>query len=143
MKHLLILSSFIILLAGCTNSTFEADKLAIQQAMESQATCWSRGDLDGYMNGYWKSDSLRFMGKKGITKGWKTTLDGYKKSYPDKAAMGKLVFDIVSYERLNPNQMFVTGRWTLLREKDTLGGYYSLIWQKIDGEWKVVFDHTS
>lgn len=143
MKHTLYIFAIAILLIGCTKTTFEADKLAIQQAMDNQEQCWSRGDLDGFMSGYWKSDSLRFMGKRGITKGWQTTLDNYKKSYPDKATMGKLRFDIVSFEPLDANGMFVVGKWTLLREKDTLGGYYSLIWRKIDGEWKVVFDHTS
>lgn len=143
MKQPLYLFAIAILLVGCTKTTFEADKLAIQQAMDNQEQCWSRGDLDGFMSGYWKSDSLRFMGKRGITKGWQTTLDNYKKSYPDKATMGKLQFDIVSFEPLDANGMFVVGKWTLLREKDTLGGYYSLIWRKIDGEWKVVFDHTS
>ncbi|SDC07007.1 YybH family protein [Williamwhitmania taraxaci] len=143
MKQVILLSTAMLLLFGCTKSTFEADKLAIQQAMDNQEQCWSSGDIDGFMSGYWKSDSLRFMGKRGITKGWQTTLDNYKKSYPDKAAMGKLVFEVVSYEPLNPTQMFVTGKWTLLRERDTLGGYYSLIWRKIDGDWKVVFDHTS
>lgn len=143
MKHTLYLFAIAILLVGCTKTTFEADKLAIQQAMDNQEQCWSRGDLDGFMSGYWKSDSLRFMGKRGITKGWQTTLDNYKKSYPDKATMGKLQFDIVSFEPLDAKGMFVVGKWTLLREKDTLGGYYSLIWRKIDGEWKVVFDHTS
>lgn len=143
MKHTLYIFAITILLVGCTKTTFEADKLAIQQAMDNQEQCWSRGDLDGFMSGYWKSDSLRFMGKRGITKGWQTTLDNYKKSYPDKATMGKLQFDIVSFEPLDANGMFVVGKWTLLREKDTLGGYYSLIWRKIDGEWKVVFDHTS
>ncbi len=143
MKHTLYHFAITILLVGCTKTTFEVDKLAIQQAMDNQEQCWSRGDLDGFMSGYWKSDSLRFMGKRGITKGWQTTLDNYKKSYPDKATMGKLQFDIVSFEPLDAKGMFVVGKWTLMREKDTLGGYYSLIWRKIDGEWKVVFDHTS
>ena len=44
---------------------------------------------------------------------------------------------------MNKKQMFVVGKWTLEREKDTLGGYYSLLWQKFDGEWKVIFDHTN
>ena len=111
--------------------------------MDLQAKCWSRGDIDGFMDGYWKSDSLRFLGRRGLTKGWQTTLDNYKKSYPDKSAMGKLVFNYISFEPMNKKQMFVVGKWTLEREKDTLGGYYSLLWQKFDGEWKVIFDHTN
>ena len=143
MKHTLLLIMVTFLLLGCTKSTFDADRLAIQSAMDKQAHCWSNGDLEGYMDGYWRSDSLRFMGKRGITKGWQTTLDNYKKSYPDKATMGKLTFNLISFEPLGDRQMFVVGKWTLAREKDTLMGHYSLIWRKIDGEWKVVFDHTS
>jgi len=111
--------------------------------MDNQAKCWSNGDIDGYMEGYWKSDSLRFLDRRGLTKGWQTTLDNYKKSYPDKKAMGTLKFKHISFESMNDQNMFVVGKWVLEREKDTLGGYYSLLWRKIDGQWKVIFDHTN
>lgn len=111
--------------------------------MDKQATCWSNGDIEGFMDGYWKSDSLRFLGRRGLTKGWQTSLDNYKASYPNKQAMGKLVFKQISFEPLTDYQVFVVGRWSLEREKDTLSGYYSLLWKKIDGQWKVVFDHTN
>jgi len=111
--------------------------------MDKQVKCWSNGDLDGYMDGYWKSDSLRFLGRKGLRKGWQTTLNNYKKAYPDKSAMGKLIFNNISFEPLNNKQMFVVGEWILERENDTLSGYYSLIWEKIDGQWEIIFDHTN
>ena len=57
--------------------------------------------------------------------------------------MGKLVFNYISFEPMNEKQMFVVGKWALEREKDTLGGYYSLLWQKFDSEWRVIFDHTN
>ena len=117
--------------------------MAIQIAMNKQSQCWSNGDIDGFMDGYWKSDSLRFLGRRGLTLGWQTTLNNYKKSYPDKNAMGRLIFTHISFEPLNDKQIFVVGKWALEREKDTLSGYYSLIWKKIDGEWKVIFDHTN
>lgn len=137
---LMILVAFLF---ACSSSSFEQDKNDIMAVMELQAQCWSRGDIDGFMDGYWKSDSLRFLSRRGLTKGWQTTLDNYKKSYPDKSAMGKLVFNYISFEPMNEKQMFVVGEWTLEREKDTLGGYYSLLWQKFDSEWKVIFDHTN
>ena len=138
-------STFVVLvfLFSCSSSNFEQDRKDILAVMDMQAKCWSNGDIDGFMDGYWKSDSLRFLGRRGLTKGWQTTLVNYKKSYPDKRAMGKLVFDYISFEPMNTKQMFVVGKWTLEREKDTLGGYYSLLWQKFDGEWKVIFDHTN
>jgi len=133
----------LIILIGCSNNSFEDDKKAVRAVMDTQAQCWSNGDIDGFMDGYWKSDSLRFLGRRGLTKGWQTTLENYKKSYPDKQAMGRLKFDHISFERLNNKQMFVVGKWALEREKDTLSGYYSLLWANIDGKWKVIFDHTN
>lgn len=132
-----------LLLIGCNSNNFENDKKEIMKVMDLQAQNWSNGNIEGFMDGYWKSDSLRFLGSRGLTKGWQTTLDNYKKAYPDKRAMGKLVFDYISFEPMNQKQMFVVGKWTLEREKDTLGGYYSLLWQKFGEEWKVIFDHTN
>jgi len=143
MKTFLPLLLMLFVVLGCSNNNFEIDKTAVKAVMDNQAQCWSRGDIDGFMDGYWKSDSLRFLGRSGLTKGWQTTLNNYKKSYPDKLAMGKLKFDHISFERLNNKQMFVVGKWSLEREKDTLRGYYSLLWKKMNGSWKVIFDHTN
>lgn len=142
MKHFPLIVLFTLVFASCNNSTFEKDVIAIKVVMDKQAQCWSSGDIDGFMDGYWKSDSLRFLGRRGLTKGWQTTLDNYKKSYPNPTAMGTLKFTHISFESFN-NNMLVVGKWALYREKDTLSGYYSLIWRKIDKNWKVVFDHTN
>jgi len=143
MKVILLSFSLVFIISSCSNSNFESNKTAIKEAMDKQAQNWSSGDIEGFMNGYWKSDSLRFLGRRGLTKGWQTTFDNYKKSYPDKSAMGKLKFNHISFEPLNNKQMFVVGKWALERDKDTLSGYYSLLWEKIDGQWKVIFDHTN
>jgi hypothetical protein len=143
MKCLLTLTIVIFLTSGCTCNRFEQNKKAIITVMDNQAKCWSNGDIDGFMEGYWKSDSLRFLGRRGLTKGWQTTLNNYKKAYPDKSAMGILKFNHISFEAMNDRTMFVVGKWALEREKDTLSGYYSLLWKEIDGRWKVIFDHTN
>ena len=138
--------SFLLMLFvvfSCSKNNFEKDKISVKAVMDKQAQCWSSGDIEGFMDGYWKSDSLRFLGRRGLTKGWQTTLDNYKKSYPDKQTMGKLKFTYISFEPLNDKQMFVVGKWALEREKDTLSGYYSLLWEKMNGQWKVIFDHTN
>ncbi|RPH34187.1 MAG: DUF4440 domain-containing protein [Bacteroidales bacterium] len=142
-KYIVSIAITILLVNGCTSNHFEQDKKEIIAVMDSQAKCWSNGDIDGFMDGYWKSDSLRFLGRRGLTRGWQTTLNNYKKSYPDKKAMGILKFNHISFEAMNEKNMFVVGKWALEREKDTLSGYYSLLWGKIDGQWKVIFDHTN
>lgn len=122
---------------------FSQDKQAIAKVLYDQHIAWNKGDISQFMEGYWKSDSLMFVGKTGPTYGWQTTLDHYKKGYPDKAAMGELTFKIIKIDVLDPNNAFVLGGWNLKREKDAPGGYFTLWFRKIKGEWKIVCDHTS
>ena len=119
------------------------DKNAILKVLEDQRLAWNRGDLEGYMQGYWHSDSLMFVGKSGPQYGWQTTLNNYKKGYPNKVAMGQLTFNILKVDLLNKTDAFVLGGWSLKREKDEPGGYFTLLLRKIKGVWLVVSDHSS
>lgn len=119
------------------------DKQAILKVLSTQQAAWNQGDLNVFMQGYWKSDSLLFVGKSAPTKGWQATLDNYKKSYPNKLAMGTLGFDILKVELLDAQNAFVLGAWHLKRDRDAPSGYFTLWFRKINGEWKIVVDHTS
>lgn len=119
------------------------DRQAILKVMHDQELAWNKGDIDGFMQGYWKSDSLLFVSKAVPNYGWQTALDHYKKGYPDKAAMGQLKFTILQVKVLDATNAFLFGGWKLTRAKDTPGGYYTLWFRKIKGEWKIVCDHTS
>jgi len=122
---------------------FAQNRQAILNVLETQRLTWNRGDIDGFMQGYWKSDSLTFVGKTAPVYGWQSTLDNYKKRYPGKAAMGQLTFTVIKLQLLDAKNAFMLGGWHLKREKDELGGYFTLWFRKIDGEWKIVCDHTS
>lgn len=115
----------------------------IQLVLHNQEKAWNDGDLEGFMKGYWKSDSLMFVGKSGITYGWQKTLDNYKKGYPDTAAMGKLHFDILDMKPVSEDNYFIIGKWHLIRSIGNIGGYFSLLFRKINGEWLIICDHTS
>lgn len=137
---LFLLTSGLALQAqGLSNS----DEQAIRDILERQRQCWNEGDIECFMIGYWESDELRFMGKKGVTKGFKATKERYYKSYPDKAAMGQLTFTILSVEKLSRKKALVIGKWELARTEDDLEGHFSLIWEKQKGEWVVILDHSS
>ena len=127
----------------CYCSSFAQDQGPVLKVLEDQRQAWNRGDINNYMRGYWKSDSLVFVGKAAPVYGWQGTLDRYKKSYPDKAAMGELTFDIIEVKILDNHNAFVLGGWHLKREKDAPGGYFTLWFRKVNGEWKIVCDHTS
>ena len=122
---------------------FAQDRQAIVNVLEKQRQAWNKGDVEAFMDGYWKSDSLLFVGSSGPTHGWNATLANYKKSYPGKAGMGELTFNIMKVELLDANNAFVFGGWHLKREKDAPSGFYTLWFKKIKGEWKCVVDHSS
>jgi len=120
-----------------------SDKKLILKVLENQRLAWNEGNLERFMDGYVKNDSLLFVGKSGPTYGWQKTLDNYKKAYQGKAGMGILTFGIKSVDFLNKDVAFVLGSWHLKREKDEPQGYFTLLFKKIKGEWKVVVDHSS
>lgn len=120
-----------------------AEESAIRQVMHNQQEAWNRADIEAFMEGYWKSDSLKFIGRNGITYGWQTTLDNYKKSYPTPEAMGKLTFSVLTLDILSETSAFMIGRWHLKRTNDEPGGHFTLLWHKINGKWVIIADHTS
>jgi ketosteroid isomerase-like protein len=119
------------------------DKSEILSVLENQRIAWNNGNLQQYMMGYWQSDSLLFVGKRGPQYGWQKTFDNYKKSYPDKSAMGKLTFNILKVDVYTSDYAFVLGEWILDREKDQPRGFFTLQMKKINGQWKVIADHSS
>ncbi len=115
----------------------------IRAALADQQDAWNRADIDAFMEYYWRSEQLQFVGAAGPTYGWQNTLDNYKKRYPGPAAMGKLRFDILKMNRRGKKVITVVGKFNLTRDMGDLSGYFTLIWQKIRGRWLIVADHTS
>ena len=137
---------FIVLLACCLPVLLPAqdkDKKEILSILARQTRDWNRGDIDAFMVGYWNSDSLKFIGKSGLTYGYKQTLANYKKNYSDTAQMGKLSFQILDVKRLSNKNYFVIGKWMLTRSVGDLSGHYTLLFEKINGRWVIVADHSS
>lgn len=149
MKQILIIVATIIITLGCNTQVKKtlvsdiADEKAILDVMAMQESAWSAGDLDTFMEGYWKSEDLVFVGRNGPQYGWQTTLDNYKKGYPDKSAMGKLKFEVVRMTRISDDAYSMIGMYTLIRAEDQPSGYFTLVWKKIKNKWLIVSDHTS
>lgn len=111
--------------------------------LEQQRLAWNRGDVEGFMQAYLKTDSLMFIGKNGIQWGWQKTLDNYRKNYPDAAAMGQLTFDIIRVKKLSSRYYFVVGKWMLKRTAGDLSGHFDLIMERKGKEWVIIADHSS
>jgi len=139
-----ILSVFIIVMLFCFSASAQSkDEQAIRTLIEEQRLAWNTGDKEKFMQPYWQSDSLMFIGKSGVTYGWQKTLDNYKKGYPDTEAMGKLDFDLLEVKRLSVMYFFVVGKWHLTRSIGNVGGHFTLLFKRIKNKWVIVADHSS
>lgn len=108
--------------------------------MQGQQDAWNNGDIPRFMEGYWNSDSLMFVGSRGLSYGYETTLNNYLKSYPNREAMGHLTFTNKNWTQISENSGLLVGSWYL---SDEANGMYSLVWRKVNGEWVIVADHSS
>lgn len=132
-----------LLALSCMGYAQSEETAAIQKIMADQASAWNRGSIDDFMKGYWKSDSLQFIGKTGIVYGYTNALNNYKKNYDSPDKMGQLFFTLLKTTRLSPNYCFVIGKWLLKRKAGDIGGVYTLLFRKIGGHWVIINDHTS
>ena len=136
---------FLHLAMFCTTTLFgqSNDEVAVRKILKTQNEAWNHGDVVSFMKGYWENDSMMFIGKSGVTYGYKNTLANYKKNYPDTAAMGKLTFTLISVKRLSEKYFRVVGKYYLTRSIGDASGHFTLLFEKINGEWVIIEDHSS
>lgn len=118
----------------------------IQGRLDAQVAAWNRGNLEGFMAGYWHSPDLTFFSNDTETHGWQPTLDRYRKRYQaDAHAMGHLDFQALRIEELGPSAAFVRGRWHLrMADGAEPQGMFTLVMRYFPGEgWLIVHDHSS
>ena len=116
---------------------------AIMRVLNDQVAAWNDGNIEGFMEGYWKSPKLRFVSGNNVSEGWQAAYDRYKIGYDSREKMGTLSFSELEITVLNKKAAFVKGRFTLERISDKPTGLFTLVFRKIDGNWKIVHDHTS
>ena len=118
---------------------------AIRKVMNAQVTAWNRGDIEGFMDGYWKSPNLEFYSGATVTKGWDATLERYKKNYQQGGKeMGTLDFSDLEIHTNPSDSAWVTGKWHMkMKDGTDRGGLFTLIFRKTQQGWKIVHDHTS
>lgn len=121
-------------------TTTNADTKAISKVLKNQRIAWSNNDIETYMEGYWKSDSLAFYGKKGVTYGWHDTLDHYLTYFPTAAYTGKLSYKINAITNIAPEAYYVLGEYHIKRDVGNADGIFMLVFKKINGAWKIVAD---
>lgn len=121
----------------------EKTMAAIRAVLDAQRDAWNRGDLEGYMQGYDRSDATVFVSGDNVTRGWQTVLDRYKRNYGTREKMGTLTFSDLETKVLSGDAAVVMGRWHLQRAGDEPHGRFTLIFRRTKNGWKIIHDHTS
>jgi beta-aspartyl-peptidase (threonine type) len=121
----------------------DAVRAAVESVLRIQEEAWNRGDLDAFVEHYWKSDDLTFSSGGKTTRGWKDTLNRYRKRYPTPEKMGRVKFGGLEITQLSDSAALVLGQWSVERESEPLSGNFSLVFRKLDGRWVIIHDHTS
>ena len=119
------------------------DDAEIRAVMSAQAAAWNRGDIDGFMTGYARSDATEFISGDKLTRGWQTVRDRYKKKYDSREKMGTLTFSELQITRLSGDAALVIGRWRLVRKGDKPHGRFTLLFRRTPAGWRIAHDHTS
>jgi uncharacterized protein (TIGR02246 family) len=146
MKNYLLLLSIVFFLATVTFAQTTRDEKAkneIRRVMDAQAAAWNEGSVEGFMQGYWKSENLIFVSGDNVRRGWQGVTDNYKKSYDTRAKMGVLTFSDLEINVLSKDSAVVLGRWKVAHEPQDSQGRFTLIFRKFKDGWKIVHDHTS
>jgi len=127
-------------LSGSRGSASEGE---IRTLLTMQTEAWNRGDIDGFMEGYWKSDQTEFVGARGVSRGWQALLDRYRRDYPDQKAMGHLSFANLEIHVTCADGAYAIGEFHLQRENDQPAGVFTLYFRKFPEGWRIVVDHTT
>ncbi|TLP79620.1 nuclear transport factor 2 family protein [Maribacter sp. ACAM166] len=143
MKTIVIAVITSVLICSCASkNNLVQDSNEIMNILNQQEEDWNNNDLEGFMEGYWKSESLFFYSGAKLKSGWITTLMSYKKKYPDKSYAGTLNFKIIKISPINTGAYFVMGEYELIREVGDANGTFMIIFKRIDGKWKIIADSS-
>ena len=115
----------------------------IRAVIQAQEAAWNAGDLEGFMNGYARSEKTTFVSGDEVTRGWEPVLTRYKARYSDRQKMGTLRFSDLEITPLGSDAAVVLGRWQLKRAQDNPRGRFTLIFRRLPEGWRIVQDHTS
>jgi ketosteroid isomerase-like protein len=145
-RVVLVSLSVVAILESTTFAAEPSKSAAIEEiegVLRAQQEAWNRGDINEFMNGYWRSEETAFVSGDEVTRGWQKVLDRYQKKYSDRAKMGTLTFSDLQITPLSADAAVALGAWKLKRAQDQPHGRFTLIFRRLPEGWRIVHDHTS
>jgi len=147
-----VLCAILLAAFGCANKSdapapttpFQKEVAEVEALLKNQSEAWNRGDLDGFMAGYWHSPDLEFVSGTTTTKGFQPTKERYFKRYKAEGKeMGTLTFSELSTTVDGGVYATTTGKWKVVTSKETSSGGFTLQLRKFKDGWKIVKDVTT
>jgi len=143
MRRTFIGPLLLLSLAAYSPVQAQSDFQLIHRLLTDQVDAWNRGDIDGYMKGYWNSDSTEFVSGGKLIRGYREVLARCHKSYGTREKMGKLQFEDLVIRKISSAAAIATGIWRLHRATDQPWGRFTLVIEKKPEGWRITHDHTS
>lgn len=114
----------------------------IVATLSAQVAAWNEGNLQAFMETYWKDADLKFVSGTAITKGWSPTMKRYRERYADPSGLGQLAMEKTDVEMVTDDVAIVTGRFNHVKNETSSSGVFTLVMKRVAGVWRIVHDHT-
>ena len=116
--------------------------VAIRHAMEASAAGWNAGDLARFVAIY--VDDALFVTPKGVLRGKSAISARYAPSFSAGGnSRGRLSFAFLEMRGIDPTHAVLIARWTLTGATSSETGMTTLVFERRDGAWKIITDHSS
>jgi|HubBroStandDraft_2_1064218.scaffolds.fasta_scaffold335704_1 uncharacterized protein (TIGR02246 family) len=104
---------------------------------------WNRHDLDGYLDGFWRSDSLILVVEGETVRGWDLLSKALHTGYPNPTEMGNVTLDRVQVQMLSSDLALALTWDTVSFPKKKEFGTSTIVMKKLPEGWRVAVMHTS
>jgi uncharacterized protein (TIGR02246 family) len=117
----------------------------IKSLLKDSEAAWNNGDLAAFVSAYEDSPETTYVGREVTKGGTQAVLERFRRTYPNRDAMGTLTFTEIEVRTLAPNIALATGKYGLKRSAAGGGdasGRFTLVLRKTAAGWKIIHDHT-
>ena len=125
-----------------------ASKTVVQQVYQmilKMVDCWNKHDLDGYMNGFWKSEDLLAVIESEVHWGWSDLSASFHRGYPDRDKMGKIDLQRLQIRSSTPDTAVALCWWRIVppRGGTPVFATDTMQLQKFSEGWRITVEHSS
>lgn len=111
----------------------------------SQMAAWNRGDIEEALALYLDTADILWVSRAGAERGFAPFAAAMRADFAGHPeAMGTYSGEVLDALVLGPDQVALIVRWRIMRDDTRLfGGVSTQIWQRGDGQWRIVLEHAS